>query len=144
MAFMGISVILTYILKSIQAKTEKYGFKHCEFRSDSPTTADCSFIASPLRMSFALTLFHILILLILIPRARCCGAIHDGFWIIKVPIIIGTFIGAWFIKREVFVVWGQICRAGSIIYLFIQAYFLMNIAYTWNDKLLSIISGRNG
>ena len=95
-------------------------------------------------MSFSLTIFHVLMLLILIPRAACCGAIHDGFWPIKFLVIIGIYIGSWFIKREVFVIWAHICRAGSILFLFVQAYFFMNIAYTWNDYLLSAISGRNG
>ena len=92
-------------------------------------------------MSFSLTIFHLLILILLIPRARFCGVIHDGFWPIKYMLVIGIYIAAWFINQKFFVVWGHICRAFSVLFLFVQGYFLMNLAYLWNDYLLDIISG---
>ena len=34
--------------------------------------------------------------------------------------------------------WAHICRAGSFIFFCIQAYFLLNMAYGLNDKLLEV------
>lgn len=91
-------------------------------------------------MSFALTCFHVLMLIILIPRAQFCSAIHDGFWPVKYVLMLGIFIAAWFIKPQFFVVWGNICRGFSIVYLFVQAYFIMNLTYLWNDYLMAAIA----
>lgn len=139
MFWMTISLILMYTLRPL---AEKYQWKYCEFNITGDS--DCFGQVSVLRMSFSLTVFHILMLLILIPRAAICGAIHDGFWPIKYLVMLGIFVGAWFIPKAFFVVWGHICRAGSILYLFVQAYFLMNLAYLWNDYLIGIIQGRDG
>jgi len=58
--------------------------------------------------------------------------------------MLAIFVGSWFIPKAFFGVWGHICRVGSIFYLFFQAYFLMNLAYLWNNHLIGIIQGRNG
>lgn len=136
---MAFAVIIMYILRPLATK---YKWTKCEYKEAA--SEDCFGEVSVLRMSFSLTLYHILILLILIPRARCCGAIHDGFWPVKSLVLLGIYIGSWFINKKVFIVWGGICRASSVSFLLLQAYFLMNLAYTWNDKLLSAINGRSG
>ena len=139
MVFMAISLILMYTLRPL---ADKYNWKYCEFQITG--SEDCFGKVSVLRMSFSLTVFHFLMLIILIPRAAICSAIHDGFWPIKYIVMLAIFVGSWFIPKAFFGVWGHICRVGSIFYLFVQAYFLMNLAYLWNDQLLGIIQGRNG
>ena len=139
MVVMTISLIIMYSLRPL---AEKYDWQYCEYKIIG--NDDCFGQISVLRMSFSLTVFHLLMLIILIPRAAVCGAIHDGFWPIKYIILLGIYVGAWFIPKTFFSVWGHICRVGSIFYLFVQAYFIMNLAYLWNDYLISAIQGRNG
>jgi serine incorporator 1/3 len=136
--FMCVSIGVMYALTPL---ANKYGWTHCEYHS---TTSDCFGQISVLRMSFALVVFHCLMLLLLVPRAKVCGVIHDGFWPVKYLLVAGIYVGAWFLPQHFFLVWGQICRAFSILFLFVQAYFLMNLAYSWNDYLLAAISGREG
>lgn len=139
MSSMIISLIIMYVGRPIAAK---FNYKSCEFGQEE--SDECFGQVSVLRMSFALTCFHILMLIILIPRASFCAAIHDGFWPVKYIVMVGIFVGAWFIKPEFFVVWGNICRGFSILYLFVQAYFLMNLSYLWNDHLMAAMENKEG
>ena len=136
---MVLAVLIMYILRPL---AKKYQWTNCEFGDES--TDDCFGEVSVLRMSFSLTIYHVVILLILIPRAACCGAIHDGFWPVKSLALLAIYIGSWFISKQFFFVWGGICRGASILFLFVQAYFLMNLAYTYNDHLLGAIGQRTG
>lgn len=88
-------------------------------------------------MSFSLVIFHAAILLVLVPRQEVCGQFHDGCWPMKYLLLVLLYVASWFISQGFFVIWGHICRGFSILYLFVQSYFLMNIAYLWNEKLLA-------
>ena len=141
---MCLSVIIMYSLRPI---AERYNWKRCEFgmeamiEDDEP---DCFGQVSVLRMSFSLTAFHLIMLIILVPRAACSGALHDGLWPLKYLIVVGIYVGAWFIDKQFFVVWGHLCRAFSILFLFVQSYFLMNVAYLWNDYLMAAMRDKEG
>jgi len=50
--------------------------------------------------------------------------------------IIILYIAFFFIPHKFYVVWAHICRGASLLYLIVQAYFLLNGAYTWNDAVL--------
>lgn len=96
-------------------------------------------------MSFTLFLFHLTMLITISPRLGCSSYVHDSFWIIKFVVITLVYIGCFFIPHSFYVVWAHICRAGSILFLVIQAYFLLNAAYALNDKLLMMTaSGTQG
>ena len=97
---------------------------------------ECFGTAAVLRASFILFLYHILILILIIPRTQCSSAIHDGFFTLKFIVLFGSFIASFWISNDFFKGWSEFCRVGSIIYLFIQSYFLLNFAYLWNEKLV--------
>ena len=129
--FMALSVIMLYTMKPL---FEEYDWLEC---NDSSGGGDrCFGTAAVMRASFILFLYHILILIFLIPRAHCSSYIHDGFFAFKFLLIIGGYIGSFWIHNDFFKGWAEFCRGGSILYLFIQAYFLLNFAYLWNDKLV--------
>lgn len=88
-------------------------------------------------MSFTLFLFHLLVLVLISPRFYWSSVIHDGFWALKFMLIIAIYIGVFFIPHPFYVVWAHICRAGSLVFFGLQAYFLFNASYTLNDLLLS-------
>jgi serine incorporator 1/3 len=137
--FMITSVLMMIILGPL---AEKYSWGNCELLSDSVDA--CFGQATVLRASFSLASFHFIMLIFLCPRAQCSSAIHDGFWPVKILLLIGIFISSFFIPYEFFVFWGYICRAGSVIFLLIQAYFLLNLAYTWGDNLTAATQDRDG
>ena len=47
------------------------------------------------------------------------------------------YIASFWISNDFFHVWADICRIGSIIYLLIQGYFILNHAYLWNAQLVN-------
>ena len=59
--------------------------------------SSCYGTSAVLRMSFTLTVFHVLILVLISPRLGCCSAIHDGIWPAKLLFIIGVYIGSFWI-----------------------------------------------
>ena len=63
---------------------------------------------------------------------------HDSFFTAKFLILIAGYIGSFWISNDFFVGWANFCRGGSILYLAIQGYFLLNFAYLWNDKLVEV------
>ena len=85
-------------------------------------------------MSFTLFWFHLIMIILISPRLGCSSIAHDGFWIVKFLFICALYIGVFFIPHRVFIVWAHICRAGSLIFFTIQAYFILNMAYSLNDK----------
>ena len=105
---------------------------------------DCFGILAGFRASFALFLFHVLILIMIFPRAACSSALHDGFWGIKFVILIAVYVLTYFIPYKFFSVWAHICLWLSFFFLCIQAYFILNLAYTWNDMLMEAMNGRDG
>lgn len=132
---MCMSLILLYCLRS--AAEEWSWFQCFDTENDgSLTGTSCFGIKAVLAMSFTLFLFHSTILIAISPRVACSSYVHDAFWTSKFLLIIAVYIGCFFIPHVFYRVWAQICRAGSVLYLLIQAYFLLNASYTLNDKLI--------
>ena len=134
MLFMTIAVLMLYTMKPL---FEEYDWMECNDSSGGGDT--CFGTAAVMRASFILFLYHILILIFLIPRAHCSSFIHDGFFGFKFILLIGGYIGSFWIHNDFFKGWAEFCRGGSILYLLIQAYFLLNFAYLWNDKLVAAL-----
>jgi len=131
---MLISFILMYTLRPL---ADKYP-DHFTCNETAGGGANCFGVSSVLRMSFALFCYHIIILLTLIPRAQCSSLLHDGLWPIKFLIILALFILAFFIPHAFFLYfWNWLCRIGSAIFLVIQSYFLLDMAYKWNEQLIA-------
>lgn len=166
--FMGVSVILLYVLRESSNKWSWFKCTEENYHIEtapgplagsviSPnnsqitdtlgitsksnnTESSCQGTSAVLKMSFTLFFFHLLTLLVISPRLKCSSICHDGFWVIKFLLICAMYVGVFFIPQQVFVVWAHICRAGSFIFFCIQAYFLLNMAYGLNDKLLEVAS----
>ena len=103
--------------------------------------SSCFGESTVLRASLSLFLTHLFVLLVICPRAQCSSAIHDGFWCIKIFLLIALFAATFWIPYQFFFTWAWICRIGAITFLIIQAYFLLNQAYIWNDELLARFDG---
>ena len=98
---------------------------------------NCFGTPAVLRASFVCFCYHVLILIFICPRAHCSSIIHDGFFSGKFIFLLIGFIASFWIPDPFFVDgWANFCRVGSILYLMIQGYFLLNHAYLWNDHLL--------
>jgi len=101
--------------------------------------SSCYGTSAVLRMSFTLTVLHVLILILISPRLACCSVIHDGIWPVKILFVIGLYIGSFWIPQNVFQYWAMICRCGSVLFLMVQGYFLLNNSYILSDNLTNKI-----
>ena len=86
-------------------------------------------------MTFALACFHVLIILLILPRGQCSAVIHDGGWCLKFFIITALFIGFFWIPISFFQVWAEISRYVSILFLLIQVFYILDGAYSFNDYM---------
>lgn len=134
---MGVSLILLFSLRSA---AEEWSWFQCldtdEESSVQASGSSCYGIKAVLAMSFTLFLFHLTILIAISPRIGCSSYVHDSFWIIKFVLILVVFTACFFIPHSFYKVWANICRAGSVLFLLIQAYFLLNASYALNDRLI--------
>jgi hypothetical protein len=60
----------------------------------------CLGASSIVRMSFALMLFHAVILLIIISRTKMAALFHDGCWMIKIMFVAAMFTASMWISND--------------------------------------------
>lgn len=75
------------------------------------------------RIMFALSSFHLLFSLLMIkvetsrdPRS----GLQNGWWLIKLVLLVGGMVGAFFIPNTFFAVWGWIGLVGAFLFIIVQ------------------------
>lgn len=96
------------------------------------------------RMTFALFLYHVIMLLLILPRTACSAAIHDGGWLLKFVLIAAMFVGFQFIPNYFFWVWAQISLYVGIIFLIFQVLYVLSGAHYYNDLIRASLSDKDG
>ena len=97
----------------------------------------CFGVSAVLRMTFALFLFHVFILLLISPRGDCAAVIHDGGWALKFILVGGAFTAFFWIPISFFQTWAEISRYASILFLIIQVLYVLIGAIAFNDYLVN-------
>lgn len=123
------------MLFTMQPLFEKYDYL-IECNEQSGGGSACFGTAAVLRMSFVLFLFHTLIIITLLPRLMCSSAIHDGFWCLKFLLVIGAYIGVFWIPNTFYYGWAYFARVAAGLYLILQVALLLITAFTLNEKLV--------
>ncbi|XP_022341511.2 serine incorporator 1-like isoform X1 [Crassostrea virginica] len=90
------------------------------------------------RICFAMTGFFVLFCIIMInvktskdPRS----GIQNGFWAIKVLVLIAICVGAFFIPRGEFgIAWMYVGLAGAFLFIIIQLILLIDFAHGWAES----------
>ena len=81
---------------------------------------ECLGITTVMRMSFTLCVYHLLVLIIILPRLRCSQILHDSCWIGKFITILLLFILAHLIPIGFFYMgWIYIVRFGAIVFMLV-------------------------
>jgi len=93
-------------------------------------------VSAVLRMTFALFIFHVFIILLILPRVECSSVIHDGGWCFKFLLISALFIAFFWIPIEFFQGWAEVCRYTSLIFLVIQVFYILDGAYSFNEYMV--------
>ena len=110
--FMLIAMVLMYTFRPLFRDTD-----WLECNDASGGGYECFGTTAVLRMSFILFLYHLFILLLLIPRGQCSSCIHDGWFTLKALLVFGAFIASFWMPNSFFTGWADFCRVGSMIYL---------------------------
>jgi len=89
------------------------------------------------RISFALALFHFVLCLIMIgvtTQSDYRTKIQDGWWGVKLILLIGGCVGAFFIPNVFFQYFGWFAFAASAIFIVIQVILLIDFAHSWAES----------
>jgi hypothetical protein len=79
-------------------------------------------------MSFGLFVFHLLIILLLIPKAECSSYVHDAGWCLKFFIITAAYLVIFLAKLEM-VAWVRTSRILSLVFMIFMAVYIPELAY---------------
>jgi hypothetical protein len=108
---------------------------NCVESSGEQGTA-CFGISVVFRMTFALFCFHVLMLLLILPRNGCASVIHDSGWIVKFLLITALFTIFFWVPISVFQIWGEISRYVSILFFIVMAFYVLIGAYSFNSYIV--------
>jgi hypothetical protein len=89
------------------------------------------------RISFCLALFHVFLALITIGTSRkgdCRVQLQDGFWGVKVIILAGMCVGAFFIPNAFFEYYGWFALVASGVFILVQLVLLVDFAHSWAEN----------
>lgn len=130
-AFFVFSSVVAVVLKwsAISSFETASAFDICE-------TAICRGNQVVYRVSFALAVFFFMMTIgTLISRN-----FHFNMWIFKFLFLAGMITASFFIPGNVFQTYQEIARIVSIIYLIIEVFLLINMAYTIHDTLMGYMA----
>ena len=97
----------------------------------------CAGASTIIRMSFVLACFHLLMLLVTLPRNKCAAMIHDGFWGFKFLLVLAGFIASMWIENDPFFNgYMTFSKWVSTFFLTYQAILVLIMAYVLNAKLV--------
>eukprot|EP01129_Flabellula_baltica_P014493 TRINITY_DN6946_c0_g1_i1.p1 TRINITY_DN6946_c0_g1~~TRINITY_DN6946_c0_g1_i1.p1 ORF type:complete len:452 (-),score=64.06 TRINITY_DN6946_c0_g1_i1:171-1526(-) len=97
----------------------------------------CYGVMSAYRITAGLATFHLLMCVMMIgvkskkdPRT----GIQNGWWAIKLPLLLVFCFGFFFVPNEVFVYYGWFALFGSGLFILIQLILLVDFAHSWNES----------
>lgn len=104
---------------------------------------DCSYEWGRLgvyRVMFATSIFFVFMALVMVgvrssrdPRAGC----QNGMWFIKLLLLAGAMVGAFFINNSFFTAWGWIGLVGAFFFMVVQLILLVDFAHSWSESWLN-------
>jgi len=89
------------------------------------------------RISFVLALFHLILSAAMIGvkyRGDCRTGLQDGFWLIKIPLLLALGVAAFFIPNPFFAYYGWVALIASGIFILVQLILLVDFAHTWAEN----------
>jgi len=92
------------------------------------------------RISFCLALFHAVLAIIMIganKRGDCRTQLQDGFWGVKIFLLLGATVGVFFIPNEFFAYYGWVALVASGFFILAQLILLVDFAHSWAENWIS-------
>jgi hypothetical protein len=135
-------ICLMYLFNWIFGWSDTFGF---ECPEDLGGGSACAGASALIRVSWALAIFHIIMLIIVSLRTGWAAAFHDGCWGIKFLIVAGIFVGSlWIPNDPVIDGYMEFTRVVSVFFLMYQALLILVLAYSLNDLLINNVEMEGG
>lgn len=125
---------------TIKPTSGEWTFAECETAADLSSTDDaqaCFGTLTVFRMTFALCVFHFLILVSILPRNNCAAIVHDAGWCFKFVLLYVLFGAMFYVPIEFFWIWGEISRWVSLVFFLLQVLYILVGAYTLGEHVVS-------
>ncbi len=102
--------------------------EHC----DSGYLDECIYRQLLYRASLALVITFAILTVLVGPS----NYFNNSAWIIKFLFPIILFISFWWVDNDVFIVWAELCRVISFIFLLVQGFLLFDFAHDLHDVIM--------
>ena len=96
----------------------------------------CLGISSVYRMSFTLFIFHIIVILFSLISKDCAKVFNLDCWSFKILLVMVLYFSMFFIPNTLFLIYAEISRYLSILFLIYQALVIISFAHIINISLV--------
>jgi len=83
------------------------------------------------RISLALVIFHVFILLFLCMRNGCSKVFNEEVWPFKVLFVVVATVGLFFLSNSFFEVYSKVTMGFSFVFLIFQVIMIIDLFYLW-------------
>jgi len=97
----------------------------------------CYGVFAVYRVSFAFAIFHCLLALIMIGVSRKSDprtTIQDGWWGVKLLLLLAGIVGSFFIPNAFFNYFGYIALVAAALFVIVQLLLLVDFAHSWAEN----------
>ena len=116
----------SWVVSNISAKVDLT--EHC----DNSYLDECIYRQLLYRASLALVItFSIFTLLV-----GQSNYFNNSAWVMKFLFPIMLFVSFWWVDNDVFIVWAELCRVISFIFLLVQSFLLFDFAHDLHDIIM--------
>jgi len=96
----------------------------------------CGGVYSVYRFSFALFSFFAIMALLTAGTTKFGARMHRCFWPVKIFVLLGLLCCTLLISNDFLLVYREMARYASIVFLGLQILLLIEAGYAWNEKWL--------
>lgn len=139
--FLGLVIAGIFLIPKLQPELAKIPgicekHRHFDAIENKEVEDDCLYsVNSIYRVFFAIALFFFFLFLLMIDvqsSRDCRAAFQNGCWFVKLVMLVGTAVGAFFMPPSFAPYWMYICIAASGVYIIIQLILTIDFAYFLN------------
>jgi len=127
-----LSILFRFIIvDDLDSVLKHMGTTACSDVTDADAKDACYGNQMVYRLGFSMVLFFAT-MFCLVPCFK--KSVHDGGWLLKVVVIIGTFIGSLWIKDDAMAAFAVSCLVGSAIFIVVQNLIFLEWVYSWSEN----------
>lgn len=90
---------------------------------------NCFGISAVYRLSFSLLMLYCSLVLCMLCRNRFSKVVNEGLYFIKYVLVVGMFIGFLYVKNDMFMQYGEVCKYIGLVFLVLQVIIRGDLEY---------------